>query len=119
MWTKFIEYISSDNIKEFMLLVGKSIVQVASDKNILVVVKTESTKLVANNKLYEIESKFNEINKSKYKMIFITEKEWKDLLSNFDKDKKYTIKKEDKYVNESSDTVSLAETLFDDKIEVK
>lgn len=119
MWTKFIDTISKDNIKEFMLLVGKSIVQVASDTNMIIVVKSESIKLVANNKLYDIESKFNEINKSKYKMIFITEKEWKDLLSDFDKNKKYSIEKEDKYVNDSSDTVSLAETLFDDKIEVK
>jgi hypothetical protein len=94
-------------------------VQVASDNNILLVAKTESVKLVGNNKLFEIENKFNEINKSKYKLIFITEKEWKDLLSSFDKDKKYKLMNEDKYVNESADTVSLAESLFDDKIEVK
>ena len=62
-----------------------------------------------------IPSKYN----SKYKLIFITDKEWKELLSNFDKDKKYKLMKEDKYVNESADTVSLAESLFEDKIEVK
>ena len=85
----------------------------------LLVAKTESIKLVGNNKLYDIENKFNEINNTKYKLIFITDKEWKELLSNFDKDKKYKLMKEDKYVNESADTGSLAESLFEDKIEVK
>jgi DNA polymerase-3 subunit gamma/tau len=119
LWNNFINEINDLKLKEFNLLVGKTIVQVASDNNILLVAKTESVKLVGNNKLFEIENKFNEINKSKYKLIFITEKEWKDLLSSFDKDKKYKLMNEDKYVNESADTVSLAESLFDDKIEVK
>ena len=119
LWIKFMDEINNMKLKEFNLLVGKTMVQVASDNNILLVSKSESVKLVGNNKLYEIENKFNEINNTKYKLIFITEKDWKDLLSNFDKDKVYKIMKEDKYVNETADTVSLAESLFDDKIEVK
>ena len=119
LWTKFLEDIKTLKLKEFNLLVGKTAVQVASDNNILLVTSTESVKLVGNNKLYDIENKFNELNNTKYKFIFITNKEWKELLSDFDKDKQYKLMKEDKYVNESADTVSLAESLFDDKIEIK
>ena len=118
-WVNFLNEIKTQTIKEFNSLVDKTVVQVASDTNMIIVCKNETTKLIGNNKLYDIENKFNDINKSKYSFIFITEKEWKELLSNFDKDKKYKIQKEDKYVNDKSDTVSLAESLFDDQIEVK
>ncbi len=118
-WNNFLREIEKQSIKEFNSLIGKTIIQVASEKNMIVVCKNETTKLIGNSKLFEIENKFNDITNSKYNFIFITEKQWKDLLSNFDKDKKYKIMKEDKYVNDSADTVSLAESLFDDKIEVK
>ena len=64
-----------------------------SSTNILFITSNESTKVVANSKLDDLEKIYNKMFATDYKMVFITNKEWQkvfdDYSSNKDKYKEY------------------------------
>ncbi len=123
-WKKFVNQIVSENLNEFIPITHHVIPQVASETNILFVTNSESTKIVGNSKLYDIEIKYNTLYNTNYKMIFITKKEWEDVLKEFSanmkNNKQYEYISDEEYVSSEKNTVSLAEDIFgNEKINIE
>ena len=100
-------------------IVTKSVPQVVSDDYVIFLTNSESIKILANSKLYEMENKFNSVNSSEYKFIFISKSDWNNFMKEYDKTKKYDIISEDNFINSDSNSVKLAEDLFgEDKVKI-
>lgn len=118
-WNNFIKTLKSENIAELLNIVTKSTPQVVSDTYAIFVTKSESIKIVGNSKLYELENKFNNINTSTYKFIFISNSDWDSFMQSYDKSKKYDIMEESEFINTDGNSVSLAEDIFgNDKLKI-
>lgn len=113
-WHKFQEHVIDNNINEFLTIINKSVPQVVSSTNALFVVDNESTKIVGNSRLYNIETMFNSMNNTNYAFIFINKKEWNKLFSDFsnNKDKKYEYIDDSQFKSEEGSTLKLAEDIF-------
>ena len=114
-WNDFIKYIKEEDIRDILAVTRDSIPMVASEKNAIIVVKSESTKVILNAKLYFIENKFSKKFNKNYELIFISENDWKKLLKTFDKNKQYTIMEEEEFINKDNTFVTEAKELFGDK----
>lgn len=112
LWKQFIEEVKKKNLTEFFAIIKSSMLQVASNEYILFVTPSESIKIVGNAKLYELETKFNNLFQTSYKMIFITKKEWEEFMKNYNKEQKYEIQDESEYINENISSLKLAEDIF-------
>ena len=111
-WNDFIAILKNDNIIDLLNISSKSIPQVVSDNYAILLTKSESIKIVANSKLFEIENKFNSINNADYKFIFISKSDWDSFMKEYDKEKKYDIISEDDFINSNDNSLKLAEELF-------
>lgn len=113
-WKEFSDHIINDNVKEFLTVVRNSNPQVVSSTNILFITSNESTKVVANSKLDDLEKIYNKMFATDYKMVFITNKEWQkvfdDYSSNKDKYKEYI--DDEQFKTDMSDSLKLAEDIF-------
>ena len=56
--------------------------------------------------------------KTNYKMVFITDAEWKTRATSFDKNKKYELINDDEYINNQG-SQGLAEELFGNDVNVE
>lgn len=110
-WDTFKEYVNKYMIKELFSLMP-AVPMVCSSEYALLVIKSESLKIVGNNKLYELENYFNSFSKTNYKFIFQSQKDWDQLMRNYDKTKVYDYKEEDDYINSNADSFKLAESMF-------
>ena len=113
-WKEFSDHIINDNVKEFLTVVRNSNPQVVSSTNILFITSNESTKVVANSKLDDLEKIYNKMFATDYKMVFITNKEWQKVFdyysSNKDKYKEYI--DDEQFKTDMSDSLKLAEDIF-------
>ena len=120
LWTKYLEHINKENITELMFLTKGIVPQVVSDTYCLFITTSESIKIVANSKLYDIEVSFNSHNNTEYKMIFISKHDWDDFMKSYDKSKKYELMDETAYINNNKNAIKLAEETFgNDLINIK
>ncbi len=119
-WNDFKEIVTKENLTEFFSIIKSSTLQVASDTHIIFVTSSISIKTVGNSKLYELETKFNSVVKSNYKLIFISKSDWDEFMKLYDKNKKYDLIDESEYVNENKGTVKAAENIFgNDKMTIE
>ena len=77
---------------------------------------TEKDKILLLNA--KVENNYNNAFNTKYKMLFLTESEWKKQASSFDKNKKYEYINDDEYINNAG-SQGLAEELFGKDINVE
>lgn len=120
LWEEFNKYVNDERLIEFINIVKNSNPQVVSENYMLLTTKSESNKVVANSKLYDLENKFNNKFDVKYKMVFITTNDWNLYLKNYDKSKNYELLDESEYISDNSNTIKLAENIFgNDKIEIE
>ena len=117
-WKLFVDKVKQEDIKELYNITKDTQPVVVSPTNILLITKREPLKIVGNSRLDLLESKFNTDNKSNYKMIIITEAEWKKILASYDKTKKYELINDEEYVNNAG-TQGLAEELFGEDVNVE
>lgn len=116
---KFVDELKKENVVDLLNIVTKSVPQVVSDTHVIFLTKSESIKILSNSKLYEIENKFNNVNNSKYKFIFISTADWDTFMKEYDKNKKYDIISEDEFINLDNSSVNIAESLFgEDKVKI-
>ena len=119
LWNNFVGLLKKDNIIDLLNISSKSIPQVVSDNYVIFLTRSESIKIVANSKLYEIENKFNSTNNSDYKFIFISKNDWDGLMKEYDKNKKYDIISEDEFINTDISAINMAESVFgEDKVKI-
>ena len=115
---QFKDYVKEKDIKEIYTIVNNCEPVLVSPTNIVFVTKRENNKILGNSKLDIMENNYNRVNASKYKMIFISEKEWKEYVSSFDKNKKYELINDDEYINNTG-SQGLAKELFGDNINIE
>lgn len=111
-WKEFYTYLDNNDLKEFKTIVKNSIPQIVSNDYALLVTKSESTKIIGNKKLHELEIQFKKVLNKEYKFLFLNEQEWKNFLSTYDKDKKYELIDETIYINKDDNSCQLAESIF-------
>lgn len=120
LWESFKEYVVSESLNEFRSLFVGTIPQIVSDKYVVFVSSSNNNKIIGNSKLYNFEILFNSKYNKDYKFIFISNKDWKDFMSTYDKNVKYEYKDESDYILDNNDTLSLAKDVFgNDKIEIE
>jgi DNA polymerase III subunit gamma/tau len=117
-WKEFVAYVKKEDIKELYNITKDSNPVVVSPTNIVFSTKREAIKTVANSKLDLLENKFNSMYKTSYKMVFITDAEWKTRATSFDKNKKYELINDDEYINNQG-SQGLAEELFGNDVNVE
>ncbi|MCH5166806.1 MAG: DNA polymerase III subunit gamma/tau [Erysipelotrichales bacterium] len=119
IWKDFINNLKSENIVDLLNIVSKAIPQVVSDKYVIFLTKSESIKILANSKLYELENKFLSNNGSDYKFVFISKNDWELFMKDYDKTKKYDILSEDEFIVSDANSVKLAEDVFgEEKVKI-
>ena len=111
--------IISDNSDNLAYVVKSSEPMVVSSTNVLFTTESNSTKIVNNSKLHTLEIKFNNLYNTKYGMIFVSATEFKNIVSKFDKNKKYEYQDDSEYINSSQDSVSLAEDMFGNNVNIE
>ena len=112
LWKEFFDYLEKYEMREFKNIVKNSIPQIVSDKYALLVTKSESSKIIGNRKLHELEIQFKTALDKEYYFLFLNETEWKEFLSKYNKDKKYEIMDESEYINKDDNSCHLAESIF-------
>ena len=112
LWKNFYNYLENNDEKEFINIVKNSVPQIVSDSYALLVTKSESSKLIGNKKLHELEILFKKVTDKEYKFIFLNEQEWKKFLTTYDKEKKYEIIDESGFINKDDNSCQLAESIF-------
>ena len=112
LWKNFYNYLENNDEKEFRNIVKNSVPQIVSDSYALLVTKSESSKLIGNKKLHELEILFKKVTDKEYKFIFLNEQEWKKFLTTYDKEKKYKIIDESGFINKDDNSCQLAESIF-------
>ena len=117
-WNKFIEDIRNEDNKELLNIIKDSIPNVVSPTNVIFSTKREAIKTLGNSRLDIVENNYNNAFNTKYKMLFLTETEWKKQASLFDKNKKYEYINDDEYINNAG-SQGLAEELFGKDINVE
>lgn len=115
LWKKCYTYLEEKNMKEYKNVVKNSIPQIVSENYALLVTKSESTKVIGNRKLHDLEIQFNKITDKDYKFIFLHTDEWNEFLKKYDKAKKYELIDETKYINVDDNSCHLAESIFGEK----
>ena len=115
-WKEFYTYLDNNDLKEFKTIVKNSIPQIVSNDYALLVTKSESTKIIGNKKLHELEIQFKKVLNKEYKFLFLNEQEWKNFLSTYDKDKKYELIDETIYINKYDNSCQLSESIFGSNI---
>ena len=118
IWNKFAADIKAQDIKELFNITKDSYPVLVSPTNIVISTKRDAIKMVGNSKLDVLENKFNQDYNKSYKFIYITDAEWKKLASTFDKNKKYELQDDSKYVN-SSGSQGLAEEIFGNNVNIE
>ncbi len=118
-WNEFKQKIISDNSDNLAYVVKSSEPMVVSSTNVLFTTESNSTKIVNNSKLHTLEIKFNNLYNTKYGMIFVSATEFKNIVSKFDKNKKYEYQDDSEYINSSQDSVSLAEDMFGNNVNIE
>lgn len=114
-WKQFYNELETKNLKEFVNIVKNSLPQIVSDQYALLVTKSESTKLIGNSKLRDLELQFKNILNREYKFIILHTSEWNDFLKEYDKEKEYNLIDETKYINADDNSCHLAESIFGTK----
>lgn len=99
-WKNFKEQIRFTN-QEIYSVIEDVIVDVVSDRNILFSVEHKSNSILFNNLIESIEKKYFEITKENYKMICISDEEWKY--------------ERDKYLKRTNDYIYLEENQYNKK----
>ena len=117
-WNEFVSYVKKEDIKELYNITKDSVPVVVSPTNIVLSTKREALKTVGNSKLDVLEARFNQQYKTDYRMIFITETEWKKRALTFDKNKTYELIDDSEYINNNG-SQGLAEELFGDNVNVE
>ena len=112
IWDTFKNNVKKDNIKEYLPLIKSCIPQVVSNNNVLFISNNESIKVVSNSKLYDIETSINSINKTNYKMIFISKNDWDKYMKDYDKSKVYEYIDDKEFYIEGKNSIKLAEDIF-------
>ena len=112
LWKNFYNYLENNDEKEFRNIVKNSVPQIVSDFYALLVTKSESSKLIGNKKLHDLEILFKKVTDKEYKFIFLNEQEWKKFLTTYDKEKKYEIIDESEFINKDDNSCQLAESIF-------
>ena len=112
LWKEFYACLDNNDLKEFKTIVKNSIPQIVSNDYALLVTKSESTKIIGNKKLHELEIQLKKFLNKEYKFLFLNEQEWKKFLSTYDKDKKYELIDETIYINKDDNSCQLAESIF-------
>ena len=112
LWKNFYNYLENNDEKEFRNIVKNSVPQIVSDSYALLVTKSESSKLIGNKKLHELEILFKKVTDKEYKFIFLNEQEWKKFLTTYDKEKKYEVIDESGFINKDDNSCQLAESIF-------
>lgn len=118
IWDKFIKDVKDKDIKELFLITKDSSPVLVSPTNIVLSTKRDAIKTVGNSKLDVLENKFNQEYNKNYKFIYITDNEWKKIISSFDKNKKYELIADDKYLN-SAGSQGLAKDLFGSDVNIE
>lgn len=114
-WKQFYNELEKKDLKEFVNIVKNSLPQIVSDQYALLVTKSESTKLIGNSKLRDLELQFKNILNREYKFIILHTSEWNDFLKEYDKEKEYNLIDETKYINADDNSCHLAESIFGTK----
>ena len=117
-WKKFVSDIKTNDIKELFNITKDTEVALVSPTNVVITVKREAIKTLANNKLDLLENKYNQEFETKYKFVFITNTEWKKIASSFDKTKVYELIDDSEYINQDG-SQGLAEDIFGKDISVE
>ena len=112
LWESFKDYIVSESLNEFRSLFVGTVPQIVSDNYVVFVCSSNNNKIIGNSKLYNFENLFNSKFNKNYKFIFISNNDWKDFMSSFDKNEKYEFKDESEFIMDNSDSVSLAKDVF-------
>ena len=117
-WNEFVSYVKKEDIRELYNITKDASPVVVSPTNVVFSTKREAIKTVANSKLDVLENKYNQMNNTTYKMVFITEAEWKKRATSFDKNKKYELINDEEYINNQG-SQGLAEELFGNDVNVE
>lgn len=111
-WKEFYKKLETEDVKEFKIVIKNSIPQIVSPNYGLLVTKSESSKVIGNKKLRDIEMKYKSYFNEDYNFIFLNESDWKKFLSSYDKDRMCEIQDEEKFINKDDNSCHLAESIF-------
>ena len=118
-WKQTIEKLVLDDNLNILGYVENAKIEVASKTNVLFSIKNESEAVIFNNNVSDIEKKYNDANKTNYKFIALSTKEWGEEKKKYieNKNKKYEYMDEEKLIKKNiSNAENLANDIFGDKI---
>ncbi len=117
-WNTFVKNIKANDIKELYSVTKDSEPVVVSPTNVIITNKRAAIADVGNHKLDTVENKFNQEFKTNLKFIYLTQSEWTKIAKTFDKNKKYELIDDSKFIN-NVDSQGLAEEIFGDNVNVE
>lgn len=112
-WKNFIDYVKVENLPLYSLL-EKSIVEVSSEKYVIISIIDEDSVSLLDGKIKECEKEFNKLSKMNLKICFLTKEDWAEekekYKNNHKNGVKYEMKEEIIKVNNSAE--NYAKELF-------
>lgn len=119
LWNEFINKLNIENDFNIIGYVENAKIEVVSEKNVIFSFNSLNDSIIFNENLNSIESKFNDLNKTEFKFVALSDEEWKkirqDYINNKNKIYQYIdeLKENTKEIIKTKD---IAEDIFGDKI---